>query len=97
MLRLCKGPGRGGEKNFQTPKQRVAGEFERGEIERGEIILVPDSSIPYSAGGIDAPEGYFDDMDDESLFFANSIEQEDRVDFSSTQVFLMLTLGKLFA
>jgi hypothetical protein len=92
MLRLCKGPGLGREKNFRTPEQRVDREFERGEI-----ILVPESSIPYSAGGIDAPEGYFDDMDEESLSFANSTEREDRVDFSSTQVFLMLTLGKWFA
>lgn len=89
MLRLCKGSGSGGEKSFQTPKQSVDRKFERGEI-----IVVPESSIPYSSGGIDAPEGYFDDMDDESLSFANSTEQEDRVDFSSTQVFLMLTLGK---
>jgi len=92
MLRLCKGPGPGGEEHFQTPKQRVAREFERGEI-----IVVPESSIPYSAGGIDAPERYFDDMDDESLSFAKSSEREDRVNFSSTQVFLMLTLGKWFA
>jgi hypothetical protein len=69
MLRLCKGPGPGGKKHFQTPKQRVDREFERGEI-----ILVPESSIPYSAGGFYAPEGYFDDMDDESLSFANSTE-----------------------
>jgi hypothetical protein len=70
---LRKGPK--GERNFQAP------------IERGQDIIVPQPTIPYNSKGVDAPEGYFDDMDDETLSLnANSAEQEDRVDFSSTQV-----------